>query len=82
MHANTYNQMVRDFVEMADAVNRRMNAPQYDYARTADTPAKRPRRDAASADRRSRHRRGFCAQRLCARRRPGECRDHLLKAKN
>jgi HSP20 family protein len=33
MHANPYNQMVRDFVEMADAVNRRMNAPQYDYAR-------------------------------------------------
>mgnify|MGYP003383288395 CR=1 FL=1 len=33
MHANPYNQMVRDFVEMADAVNRRMNATAYDYAR-------------------------------------------------
>ncbi|MBE2240966.1 MAG: Hsp20/alpha crystallin family protein [Caldilineaceae bacterium] len=34
MRTNPYNQMVRDFVEMADAVNRRMStAAPYDYAR-------------------------------------------------
>mgnify|MGYP007112012137 CR=1 FL=1 len=33
MRTNPYNQMVRDFVEMADAVNRRMSTAPYDYAR-------------------------------------------------
>ena len=34
MNANPYNQMVRDFVQMTDAMNRRMNTtPAYDYAR-------------------------------------------------
>ena len=34
MNANPYNQMVRDFVQMTDAMNRRLStAPAYDYAR-------------------------------------------------
>ncbi len=33
MRTNTYNQLFRDFVEMADAVNRRVSTQPYDYAR-------------------------------------------------
>lgn len=33
MRANTYNQMVRDFVQMTDAMNRRLSTTSYDYAR-------------------------------------------------
>lgn len=33
MNTNSYNQMIRDFVEMADSMNRRMSTTPYDYAR-------------------------------------------------
>lgn len=33
MRTSTYNQMVRDFVEMADSMNRRLSGTPYDYAR-------------------------------------------------
>jgi HSP20 family protein len=33
MRTNTYNQMIRDFVQMADTMNRRMSTAPYDYAR-------------------------------------------------
>ena len=33
MRTNTYDQFVRDFVEMADVMNRRLNVHPYDYAR-------------------------------------------------
>ncbi len=33
MRTNTYNQMIRDFVEMTDSMNRRLSTTPYDYAR-------------------------------------------------
>lgn len=33
MRTNPYNQMIRDFVEMADTMNRRLGATPYDYER-------------------------------------------------
>lgn len=33
MRTDVYNQMVRDFVQMTDAMNRRLSATPYDYAR-------------------------------------------------
>lgn len=33
MRTDVYNQMVRDFVQMTDAVNRRLSTAPYDYAR-------------------------------------------------